>query len=138
MPYFIEPEVSGQLGDKTIIDSSRHPPKVDLLHFVFYGWLGDDLIECFPVFLISDNLKNGLSATSLTGFEIRECKIEESDEFKLLHNVTLPKFFWLSVTGKENDDFCISNKKLKVSDKAFMILKQYKIQNALIENSVNG
>lgn len=137
MPYFIEPEVSGQLGENTIIDSSIHPPKVELLHFVFYGWLGDDLIECFPVFLISDNLKNGLSATSLTGLEIRECEIEESDEFKLLQNVTIPQFHWFYITGNESDDFCISDKRLKVSDKAFLVLNQYKLQNALVLNSIN-
>lgn len=135
MPYFIEPEVSGQLGDKTIIDASLHPPKVERLHFVFYGWLGDDLIECFPIFLITEKLKNTLAVTRLTGYEIKDCEIEESDEFKLLQNVILPKFFWFSIIGKESDDFTISNKKLKVSDDAFSVLRQYNLQNALISNS---
>src|SRR5688572_20150560 len=103
MPYFIEPEVSGQLGDKTIIDASLHPPKVERLHFIFYGWLGDDLIECFPIFLITEKLKNTLAVARLTGYEIKDCEIEESDEFKLLQNVILPKFFWFSIIGKESD-----------------------------------
>ncbi|WP_207516010.1 hypothetical protein [Longitalea luteola] len=136
MPYLIEPEVSGQLGDNTIMNASLHPPKVERLHFVFYGWLGDDLIECFPIFLITEKLKNGLVVTKLTGYEIKDCQIEESDEFKLLQNVTLPRFFWFLVTGNEKDDFSISNKKLKVSDNAFSILNQYNLENALVSDSV--
>lgn len=132
MSYFIEPEVSGQLGDNTNMDVSIHPPKVERLHFVFYGWLGDDLLECFPIFLITEKLKNELVVSDLSGYEIKDCEIEESDEFKLLQNIKLPNFFWLSITGNENDDFSITSKKLKVSDKAFLVLSKYNLQNALI------
>ena len=135
MSYFIEPEVSGQLGDNTNMDVSTHPPKVEYLHFVFYGWLGDDLIECFPVFLITEKLKNALVVSELSGYEIKDCEIEESDEFKLLQNVILPNFFWLSITGNENDDFSITSKKLKISDNAFSFLSQYNLQNAIISKS---
>jgi hypothetical protein len=45
MQYILEPEVSGEIGERTVIDSSVHPPIVSYLHFVFMGWLGDDLIE---------------------------------------------------------------------------------------------
>ncbi|OQP44872.1 hypothetical protein A4H97_10975 [Niastella yeongjuensis] len=135
MSYFIEPEVSGQLGDNTNMDLSIHPPKVERLHFVFYGWLGDDLIECFPVFLITEKLKNALIISELSGYEIKDCQIEESDEFKLLQNVILPNFFWLSITGNVNDDFSIASKKLKISDNAFSFLSQYNLQNAIISKS---
>lgn len=131
MPYFIEPEVSGQLGDNTNIDVSIDPPKVEHLHFVFYGWLGDDLIECFPVFLITEKLKNALAISELSGYEIKDCEIEESDEFKLLQNVILPNFFWLLITGNKNDDFSITGNKLKVSDNAYSFLNQYNLQNAI-------
>src|SRR5438132_865896 len=98
MAYFIEPEVSGELGEKTILDRATHPPIVKYLHFVLYGWLGDDLIETFPVFLVTEKLKSKLNETSLTGYRITNCEIEVSDEFKLLQlNTILPSFYWFKV-----------------------------------------
>ena len=134
--YFIEPEVAGQLGEKTILDTSTHPPIVKYLHFIFYGWLGDDIIECFPVFLITEKLKLKLDEINLTGYRINECEIEVSEEFKLLQsNTILPVFYWLEVIGGDKDDFEILKNKLKVSDTAYSILKQFNLQNAIVEIS---
>ena len=54
--YLIEPEVPGGLGDKTQGDFSKHPPVIEHLHFQFEGWLGDDLLESFPCFLVSNSV----------------------------------------------------------------------------------
>jgi hypothetical protein len=134
--YFIEPEVSGQLGEKTVLDTSIHPPIVKRLHFVFYGWLGDDIIECFPVFLITEKLKSSLQEAGLTGYQISNCEIELSEEFEMLQPETiLPNFYWFKVTGKDQDDFKIYKNKLTVSDFAYSILNQFNLKNAVIEIS---
>ena len=136
--YFIEPEVSGQFGDETILDTSTHPPVVNRLHFVFYGWLGDDIIECFQVFLVSYQLLQLINQSSLTGYQIGNCIIKESEEFKILHpEINLPQFFWFQVKGTESDDFSIYNNRLKVSDKAFYILKSFNLNHASIEKINN-
>ena len=80
MQYILEPEVSGEIGDSTVIDTSVHPPIVSYLHFVFMGWLGDDLIECFPVYLVSEHLAGALSAANFTGIRINDFEIGISDE----------------------------------------------------------
>ncbi len=134
--YFIEPEVAGQLGEKTLIDTSIRPPIVKYLHFVFYGWLGDDIIECYPVFLITDKLKSKLEECFLTGYKIKKCEIELSEEFKLLQpDVILPQFYWLEITGGESDDFKIRKNKLLVSELGYSIVKEFNLKNAIIEIS---
>jgi hypothetical protein len=136
LAYILEPEVSGQLGEKTVIDTSVHPPIVTHLHFVFYGWLGDDLIECFPVFLITERLKLKLVEANLTGYQVKDCEVEVSDEFILLQpDVTLPGFYWFVVNGKDHDDFTISKNKLRISDQAYSILNQFNLTNAIVAKS---
>jgi len=134
MAYIIEPEVSGQLGSRTIIDTSVHPPIIKYLHFVFYGWLGDDIIECFPVFLITERLKIKLDGSSLSGYQIKTCEIESSGEFKMLQpNVILPTFYWMEINGKEKDDFKIFENKLEVSDFAYIILNGFNLKYAVVK-----
>ncbi|MBV7530989.1 hypothetical protein [Chitinophaga sp. sic0106] len=53
-------EVSGELGEGTKIENSTHPPIVNYLHFIFNGWLGNELIECFHCYLVTDTLQQHL------------------------------------------------------------------------------
>ncbi len=142
MEYFeLEPEVAGELGEKTIIDTTTHPPIVGKLEFIFTGWLGDDIIECFPVFLVSERLKKLLQTTSLSGFTIEECDINISEKMRELKPSTNPgQFFWLKVYGKSNleDFFISSDNMLIVSSKALEILNQVRIENCLIEEYLNA
>lgn len=56
----LQPEVAGGLGAKTIMNTTVHPPSVSILEYEFDGWLGDDLLESFPCFVVSERLKNPL------------------------------------------------------------------------------
>jgi len=136
MYYYIEPEVSGGIGRNSIIDASRHPPIVKKLHFEFDGWLGDDLIESFPCFIVSENLKIEIDKKRLTGFIFDEVEITISDTFSELHkNKKLPKFYWLKVTGKAGcQDFGIADDfRLVVSANALFAIRRMKIEQASIE-----
>ncbi|QFT12966.1 hypothetical protein [Vibrio sp. THAF190c] len=133
MKYFvIEPEVAGGLGEKTEGDFSVYPPLVTNLHYEFQGWLGDDILESFPCFLVSYNLSQSLKKTSLTGFDLDAAKITTSELFNELYpNKTLPEFLWLKVNGKAGqDDFGITEGSLLVvSNVALSHLKQFSFEN---------
>jgi hypothetical protein len=129
MRYILEPEVSGELGEKTIIDNSVHPPVIYNLHFIFKGWLGDDIIECFPVYLVSENLGEALLNSNLSGFELEMCLIDSSEEMEFLQpNVKLQVFLWLKVTYDIGYDFFIDrDNKLSVSEKAYSVLNKFNL-----------
>lgn len=134
--YIIEPEVAGSFGEKTQREVSVHPPKITKLHYIFDGWLGDDIVESFPVYLISEKLYELLKETELTGFEIDDCETEISETFATLQpDKTLPKFYWLKITGKTNrDDFWINEDNiLTISESAYELIKQTNISNCDID-----
>jgi hypothetical protein len=144
--FLLEPEVSGGLGDRTIYGSEINilqkglNGKVKFLHYVFDGWLGDELLESTPCFIITNNLMNGLLAQEFTGFEIQKCEISKSDEFIDLHpDKQLPDFVRLLPLGKiciterkydswSNHDFCLSQRgELVVTRRVLDFLKKYSI-----------
>lgn len=101
--YALDVEVPGGFGARTRLDSSVHPPVIHALHVVFDGWLGDQLVECFPCYLVTEQLAETLVAAGITGFRLAEVEVETSLEFRELHSErTLPPFRWLQVTGTTN------------------------------------
>jgi hypothetical protein len=135
--YSFEPEVACQLGDKSILNSSVHPPIVTKLHCVFDGWLGDDIIEVFPCYVITEKFKEGIIKYKLSGCSFEDVIVSKSDVFKELYpNRNLPNFFRLIVTGKKDvDDFVISNDNiLLVSENAYSSLKRFNLENCDIES----
>jgi hypothetical protein len=67
MSYRIDPAVNVDLGPGSDIDTSVHPPIVRRLQVEFFGWLGDDLLEAFPVFLATERLARAIDAAQLSG-----------------------------------------------------------------------
>jgi hypothetical protein len=136
MYKYIEPEVAGELGKKTILDNHFHPPLIKKLNYEFHGWLGDDIIESFPCYIITEQLFNGIKSRELTGVTFDSVYITTSDEFKVQYpNKILPVFHWMKVSGEfGKDDFVIAKDlRLLISDKAFNLLNSFNIGNALIE-----
>ncbi|WP_143709200.1 hypothetical protein [[Flexibacter] sp. ATCC 35208] len=134
--YRLLPEVAGQLGKHTQLDSSVHPPRIFHLHFIFDGWLGDDIIECFPCFLITESMLEKLNHIHLTGYSSKDAEISSSELYKDLHpNRDLPNFKWLIINDNLGDDFFLDKKNyLMVSERAMEILKQYgKLEHCEIE-----
>ncbi|MCW1916975.1 hypothetical protein OJ996_25525 [Luteolibacter sp. GHJ8] len=126
--YFeLRPEVPGELGPDTIMDTSVHPPKVSNFHFIFDGWLGDHLVECFPCFLVARSLGGSFEEAGLTGFVLDEVAIERDeqlDEFEPA--LKIPEFLWLKISGEiDRDDFFITEKHyLGVSKRALDIIRR--------------
>jgi hypothetical protein len=136
MFYFIEPEVAGGLGDGTIMDASYHPPIVSKLEYKFEGWLGDELLESFPCFIVTAALSALVIKSNLSGFTLEPVHICTSDDFDEAYpNKILPKFSWLKVNGIAGiDDFGLADDhRLVVSGTALDVLRCAQLDNADIE-----
>jgi hypothetical protein len=134
--WILSPEVAGQLGENTSLDASVHPPKVSHLHHRFEGWLGDDLLETFPCFLVSSALAAALEEAGLTGFSLDAVEVSTSPEFQELSRPRpLPEFRWLKVTGVHHHaDFRLTpDFRLEVSSRALDVLKNFSIAHAAVE-----
>jgi hypothetical protein len=124
------------MGNKTVLDNGVHPPRIDSFQFIFDDWFGDDLIECFPCFLISERLLNKLQSAALKGYVIKDVEIEFSPLFYDLNgNKKVPDFKWLFINGQPGDDFFIDEgNDLMVSANAYeWIRKEGDISNCEVE-----
>lgn len=141
----LEPEVAGEFGENTKFDSNN---KVVHLHFQFAGWLGDEILENTPCFIVTKHLANSINDANLTGVEFRDVEISLTDEFKEIYpNKILPEFKRLvskgyvkvnkknMVTNWSGDDFSTTDKNyLIISEKALIILKRHRIEYCDITN----
>jgi len=122
MFHSLEPEVAGGFGQNTILDNSTHPPIVRRLHYELDGWLGDDLLESFPCYIITDRLRTLIEEVGATGYAFDSVEVTTSEQFRQLYpDRQIPRFWWLKVTGKAGvDDFGMSSEDcLVVSDRMF-------------------
>lgn len=133
MYKFIEPEVAGGFGEKTQMDNSFFPPVIRTLHYEFDGWLGDDILESFPCYIVTESLKNGIESEKLSGISFDNVFVSKSESFiELYPDRELPSFFWAKINGEPyKDDFFITKENtLAISEKAYLLLKKYNISQA--------
>ena len=135
----ISPEVAGELAEGTEMDTSVHPPRVTRLHHRFEGWLGDDIIECFPCFLVTEGIAKRLESSGLSGFELDDVETSKSPEFDDMYpERQLPKFRWLKITAAEPDaaDFRLArDHHLEVNEAALALLHDARIDHADVERA---
>ena len=135
--YTLSPEVAGELSDHTEMDTTVHPPVVTRLHYEFSDWLGDELVESFPAFLISTALGEHAVQAGLSGFALADAERTVSDEAEeLLDGETIPEFCWLNITGRPAaEDFGQTPQaRLVVSERALELLQQGSLNNCDIED----
>lgn len=127
MFHILEPEVAGGWGSGTDADTTVHPPVVHRLVYELDGWLGDDLLETFPCFVVTDRLAQAIKTSGLTGCELGPVEVVKSEDFEELQpDRELPDFHRLFVLGDAGkDDFSIDNQRLRVSDAALAVLGQF-------------
>ena len=137
MSYWkIAPEIPAEIGSNTVMDTRFHPPRVERLHLEFVGWLGSDLIECFPCYAVSSRLALSLGRAELRGFEIEGLEMTLDDQFReMFPDKKLPEFFWLRVAGRAGvDDFGINQANhLVVSDAALALLRSMRLEGCDVE-----
>jgi hypothetical protein len=140
MFYSLIPEVAGALGEKSEMDNSVQPPVISRLHHELKIWLGDDLLDSFPCFIVTEKLRSLIASNSPSGCEFDEVEISTSDEFNQLYpDRRLPSFYWLKVTGQPGiDDFGISKDyTLIVSSRILEVMSQACLDNCDIEEYEN-
>lgn len=94
MYKLIETEVAGGLGEQIQMDNSFFPPLIKNLHYEFEGWLGDDILESFPCYIVTERLRDGIELGKLTGVSFDKVFISKSETFlELYPDRELPNFF---------------------------------------------
>ena len=134
--FVLEPEVAGGWGERTVADTTTHPPRVSSLHYQMDGWLGDELLESFPCFIVTRRLAGRLRRAGLTGFRLVGAEVTASEQFWELHpGHKLPAFEWLQIDGiAGRDDFGLSpDHRLIVSGRALEALQAGHIDHAQVE-----
>ena len=134
--YFFEPEVAGELGQNTVIDSTVYPPTVHRLHYEFSGWLGDALVESFPCIISTEDAAEALRKSSVSGVSYSDVEISKSSEFREMYpDRDLPKFVWLKISGEAGgDDFGMADDhRLVISETALDVLRKFGVGNAIVE-----
>lgn len=136
MPYRLEPQVAGELGPDTDLDTRTHPPKVKRLEYVLDQPESDDLITSFPVFLVSEQLASRIKKARLHGFKLAKASIGTSDNYRELYAKAMHRDYrWLQITGAVGrSDFWLDNSfNLCVSDRAMAILEAGVLADCEIE-----
>ncbi len=134
--YVVEPEVAGGWGENTIF--TRTPGQgtvVHKLHYEFDGWLGDELLESAPCFIVTERMAHEIQKAGLTGVSFDKVEVTVSPEFKQLYpDRQLPTFVWLKIEGTPGrDDFGVtSDLMLVVSESALEVLNRVGIANAAV------
>lgn len=135
--YTIEPEVAGGLGTGTVMDASVHPPRVVQLDYEFAGWLGDDLLETFPCYIVTERLADALTNAELTGFTLADLTVSTSEDFSEHFHQSLPRFQWLQVHGSSGiDDMWLDGSHmLTVTETALAVFRTAQLDNAVVEQA---
>jgi hypothetical protein len=130
--YVLDPEVAGGLGPKTEMDTTAHPPTVTKLHFEVSGWLGDDIVQSFPCYLVSEELKARLNVIKSSGVIFAYAEVTQSDDFQeISESRKLPRLSWMKVTGRPgSDDFGLTaDARLVVSHRILDEIKEFHIDH---------
>lgn len=146
--FEIEPEVAGGFGENTVISNfdnvrlKRERPVVTHLHYEFSGWLGDEILEATPCFIVTENLADSIQKSKLKGFTFVDVETSVTEDFEEIYpGRKLLKFKRIlpgdTVNVKEHGfknwsghDFCLSqNATLVVSENALVVLKKHKFEH---------
>jgi len=114
----IVPEVIVGLGEHT--EYYQDLKSIKKLHIDLEDWLGDDLMKCHPAYIVTENLKNGLQSHKFNGFQFDDIEVTKGEHFEdnFQLDISLPKFYWMKITGKKDDD------DLYISPDKFLFLLQ--------------
>jgi hypothetical protein len=130
--FIVEPLVAGQLGDGTVMDTSTHPPVVSALEYELDGPTDEDVIESFPVFLVSEEMADRLLRADLRGFDLADASVVPSRAYlEMYGDVPHKHYRWLRPSPDPSPDSWVDEKyRLNVSPRMMRIMEQGNIRNA--------
>jgi len=124
------PEVPGELGDQARLDATTHPPRVERFHLDLTNWLGDDLVEVFPCFAVTQRLADALRSSGFTGYELASMVTTVNpDQREFDPGIVVPEFKRLLPTGRAGaDDFGTDERHhLVVSRRCWDLLRRFAV-----------
>jgi hypothetical protein len=133
--YFIEPCETPELGENTVLDTTTHPPTVKCLHVELDYWDDDDLISCYPAYLVSERCGKALESSGATGYTLAPAEVAKSEQFELFEPTKIiPRFLWFNVTGEaaKDDIGLLPVGRLIVSERALRALKSVSLKHCRI------
>lgn len=105
--HALQSDVPDENGEHMQLDTSVHPPRIIHLHLALDNWDGDEIIESFPVYVVTDRLGKALSNAGLSSFTLRNAEIALAPEEQAVldrHGISeLPNFQWLDVTAPPDE-----------------------------------
>jgi hypothetical protein len=128
--YELDLAAPGGPGERSVAEAGDHPKVFYSLHVILESWLGDELVHCYPCFLVSEELGAKLEGAGLTGFELADVEVEKDRQFDLVYgDEQLPVFRWLKITGTPGkDDFFLNGQYwLVASEEALDIIETAKV-----------
>jgi len=126
----IIPEVIVGIGDNTeyypteFIEGQKRV--ITKLHIQLEDWLGDDLMEIYPCYIVTQQLKEALENNSFIGFTFAEIEVTEDEYFEDNYQLKKPRpdFFWIKIAGiKGQDDLYINEGALNISENLLKFIK---------------
>ena len=100
---------------------------VHVLEYVLDLPDADDLIQSFPVFLVSEDLGAQIKLARLTGCVLAPARISRSADYREVYgNAPHRSYLWLKVDGtsQQTDIWLDSKFRLCASGRAFKVLEQ--------------
>ena len=125
MAFALEPHVAGELGEATVMDHSTHPPVVTEVEYVLDTPHADDLIESFPVFLVTVGLATAL--TGIAGVSFGHAEVRPGDRYlEVYGEVPHPSYVRLLIAGGP-DIWIGDDLLLYVSDRLMALLREFNL-----------
>lgn len=78
MYKLIEPEIARDLGEQAQMDNSFFTPIIKNLHYEFEARLGNDILESFPFYIVTEKIRKGIESARLTGVIFDEVLVSKS------------------------------------------------------------
>jgi hypothetical protein len=108
------------------MDPSSHPPTVESVEYILDAPTEEDLIESFPVHLVSENMARLLTTAGLEGFALGEATVVPSREYVEVYGDAPHKDYrWLRVRPSPRPDCWLDDEsRLCVSDRMMGVLSR--------------
>ena len=129
--YELRPEVPCHAGPGTVRDVTAIPPRFSNVSLEFDGWLGDDLIETFPLYAVTDRLRAALEEAGVSGMSFERVPATKSEQYMDLYpEEEIGTWSLMTVAGREGtgDDAWLSpGWVLMVSQRFWDVASQFQL-----------
>lgn len=136
MPYSLTPLAVGDIGRDTVMDPYAHPPMVTWAQIEFFFPTTADLIESCPVFFVSDELVERLTAAGLSGLLFEDAGVFLGEQYKEFYGDSLPKAYRRlrpDPDATDPDAWIGNGLRLCVSDRMWEVLQQADLTDCKVE-----